>query len=80
MEVKKSKVSAKGLTTIPKEIREALNITVGCELSWEIKDDTIIVKPIENPVEFLKARFNNISYEEAEEMTDDLLSSEVDSS
>ena len=40
---KKSVVSSKGQTVIPKEIREALDIHEGTTLSWTIRDGKLTV-------------------------------------
>ena len=41
-----SKVSVKGQTVIPQEIRRALGITADTVLRWSVKDGVILVLPI----------------------------------
>ena len=45
-EVMESKVSVRGQTVIPKEIRKALGITENSRLYWKIQDGVIQVLPI----------------------------------
>jgi len=54
-----TKVTKKYQTTIPKEVRELLDITPGKEVSWHIAKSIVIVdvkKKIEKPVEFLTSQ------------------------
>jgi len=44
MESAKSVVTSKFQTTIPKRIRENLNLSVSDTLDWEIENDKIIVR------------------------------------
>ena len=47
----RSKVSAKGQTVIPREIRTALGITPKTVLHWKLEDGVITVHPLpEDPV------------------------------
>ena len=39
-------VSARGLTVIPRPIREALGITPATRLEWQVKDGVILIFPI----------------------------------
>lgn len=41
-----SKISSKGQTTIPHDVREALNLSSGDRLSYEIKDGKVILHPL----------------------------------
>lgn len=38
-----STLTSKGQTTVPKEVREALDLDVGDKLSWEIRDGKVAV-------------------------------------
>ncbi len=42
----KSKVSVRGQTVIPKELRKALGITTETTLDWNLKNGYIVVYPI----------------------------------
>lgn len=42
----KSKVSVRGQTVIPKEIREALGITPETTLHWNLRNGYIVVHPV----------------------------------
>ena len=42
----KSKVSVKGQTVIPREIRDALGITNETFLDWRLEDGAVVVFPI----------------------------------
>lgn len=41
-----SRVSVRGQTVIPNEIRKAMGITPNCVLHWKIQDGVIIVYPM----------------------------------
>jgi bifunctional DNA-binding transcriptional regulator/antitoxin component of YhaV-PrlF toxin-antitoxin module len=41
-----SKVSVRGQTVIPREIRKALGITAETVLKWELKDGVIMAYPV----------------------------------
>lgn len=79
MASKTSKVSGKGLTTIPKEIRDALGIEVGMDLIWDVTGDKITVKVLKDVPKYLKGKFDklNISYDEWEEKADELIKKEI---
>jgi len=77
MSSKNSTVSKKGLTTVPIDIRRKLQISEGDALSWEIEEDHILVKVVRDPADFLRGKFDNLSHEEAEEMTDRLLEEQI---
>jgi antitoxin PrlF len=71
-----SKISDKGQTTIPKRIREKLNLRKGDKLNWiEYGTDRAIITVIRDPFEFLKGRHSNLNlkYEELEHNADNLL-------
>ena len=38
-----STITTKGQTTVPKEVREALNVDVGDKLTWEIRGGRVAV-------------------------------------
>ena len=38
-----STITSKGQTTVPKEVREALNVDAGDKLTWEIKGGRVAV-------------------------------------
>ncbi len=48
----KSKITSKYQTTIPKEIRNRLNLSVSDSIEWKIEKDKILVEPVNKP--FLK--------------------------
>ncbi len=42
----KSKITSKYQTTIPKEIRNRLNLSVSDSIEWKIEKDKILVEPV----------------------------------
>ena len=48
MESAKSVVTSKFQTTIPKRIRENMNLSVSDTLDWEIENEKIVVRTIKN--------------------------------
>ena len=48
----KSKITSKYQTTIPREIRDRLNLSVSDSIEWKIEKDKILVGPVNKP--FLK--------------------------
>jgi AbrB family looped-hinge helix DNA binding protein len=48
----KSKITSKYQTTIPREIRDRLNLSVSDLIEWKIEKDKILVEPVNKP--FLK--------------------------
>ena len=48
MESAKSVVTSKFQTTIPKRIRENMNLAVSDTLDWEIENEKIVVRTIKN--------------------------------
>lgn len=41
----KSKISSKGQITLPKRVREVLGLELGEEVTFEIRDDEVLLKP-----------------------------------
>lgn len=75
-----SKISDKGLTTIPKSIRKKLNMKKGDKIHWiEYGVDRAIITVIRDPFKFLKGRHTKLGlkYEELEHKADALLEQEV---
>jgi len=74
-----SKINKKGVTTVPKEIRESLELKEGDRLVWSIRYQegmkTIEIVPIKDPYTFLKGirSDENLTYDKAEEMSERLL-------
>ncbi len=48
----KSKITSKYQTTIPREIRDRLNLSISDSIEWKIEKDKILVEPVDKP--FLK--------------------------
>lgn len=38
-----SRITSKGQTTVPKEVREALNIDSGDKLTWEVRGGRVVI-------------------------------------
>ncbi len=38
-----STITSKGQTTVPKEVREALNVDAGDKLTWEIRGGRVVI-------------------------------------
>ena len=74
-----SKVSKKGLTTIPKEIREIMGIQIGMDLIWNVIGDKIIVMIKKDIPKFLNGRLDylGITYDEWEGKADELIEKEA---
>jgi len=75
-----SKISKKGLTSVPAKIRKAIGIEEGDFLVWELeRSGEVIVKITKNPYKFLKGRYSNpdLTYEKVEEKADSLLMKEL---
>lgn len=75
----KSKVSAKWLTTIPKEVREFLGLNIGDTLIWKLikngqKKFVIIEKEVD-PYEALKGIRNNpeLTFEKVKHLADEII-------
>ncbi len=75
-----SRVSRKGLTTIPAWVRRELGIEKGDFLIWEVDRErgSISVRVVKNPLKHLKGKYNDpqLSYEAVEEVADSLLVSQ----
>lgn len=39
-----STITSKGQTTVPKQVREALNVAAGDRLTWEVSGGRVVVK------------------------------------
>jgi len=75
-----SKVSDKGLTTIPKEIRKKLNIKKGDKLYWILsKDNRSDLIVVHESLQYLTGRYSreDLTYENLEHKADDLLLNKV---
>ncbi len=74
-----SKISKKGLTTIPAKIKNLLGVEEGDYLSWEVAGDKVVVSLIKNPYKFLKGRHEDpgLIYEKVEENADRLMMGEL---
>ncbi len=76
-----SRVSRKGLTSIPVEVRRILNIEEGDMLVWEVdkSTNTATVKVVKNPAKHLRGRYSdpNLVYERVEETADKRLLEEL---
>lgn len=72
-----SRVSKKGLTTVPARVRRVLGVEEGDVLIWKVdeKRNVAIVKAVKNPIKFLKGRYDdpNLTYERIEEIADRLI-------
>ena len=42
----KTTISAEGQVAIPRAVREKLNLKAGSEVSIDVKDETIVLKPV----------------------------------
>ncbi len=38
-----STITSKGQTTVPKEVRDALNVDVGDKLTWEVRGGRVVI-------------------------------------
>ncbi len=76
-----SRVSKKGLTSIPAKVRKALGIEEGDELVWEVVEErgVAIVKVVKNPLKQLEGKYSdpNLTYEKVEELADRLVVGEL---
>lgn len=52
--MQKTRIGSKGEIFPPKEIREKLGLTPGTEVDLQIKDSTLIVRPIPTVIDLLK--------------------------
>ncbi|MDH5718886.1 MAG: type II toxin-antitoxin system PrlF family antitoxin [Spirochaetia bacterium] len=46
----KSKITSKYQTTIPKEIRKKLKLSVSDSIEWEVENDTVVIKPAKSNI------------------------------
>ncbi|MDH5718612.1 MAG: AbrB/MazE/SpoVT family DNA-binding domain-containing protein [Spirochaetia bacterium] len=46
----KSKITSKYQTTIPKEVREKLKLSVSDSIEWEVENDKIVIKPAKSKI------------------------------
>ncbi len=76
-----SKVSKKGLTNIPAEVRRIVGIGEGDILIWKVdkKHKIIIVEVVKEPIKYLKGKYNDpkISYKNVEELADKIVLREL---
>jgi len=76
-----SRVSKKGLITIPAKIRRKFNIKEGDLISWYLdeKNNVIILHVIKDPVKYLEGKYKDpkLSYERVEETADKLMLGEL---
>ena len=54
----KREIGEKGQVVIPKDIRDSFGLKEGSKVVFEVKDKEIVIKPEQNPEEFLKDFFN----------------------
>ena len=77
-----SRISRKGLTTIPAEIRRLMNVEEGDLLAWSIDEDrgVVIVEVVKDPLKRLRGKYSrpDLVYEEVEELGDRILKEETD--
>lgn len=69
---KTTKVTDKGQTTIPKEVREKFGIEPGDEVVWEITDDGVILRRADPLNGYGFAVEEDLSDEEREEIASEL--------
>ena len=66
-----SRVSRKGLTTVPARVRKALGIEEGDTLLWEVDEEHgwAVVRVAKNPLKLLRGKYDdpNLAYERVEE-------------
>lgn len=76
-----SKVSKKGLTSIPAKVRRALGVQEGDMLLWEVEEcqRVVRVRVLKNPIRHLAGRYADpsLTYDEVEEGSDELLAREL---
>jgi AbrB family looped-hinge helix DNA binding protein len=69
-----SRVSRKGLTTVPARVRRALSIEEGDTLLWEVDEERgwAVVRVAKNPLRILRGKYDdpNLAYEHVEEDAD----------
>jgi len=76
-----SKVSRKGLTTIPANVRKELGIEEGDILIWDVdvEKKIAIVRAVKDPSKYLKGKYSdlNIVYDKIEGEADKLIADEI---
>ena len=76
-----SKVSKKGLVSIPSVVKRALNIEEGDYLVWEIDEEKriAVVKVLKNPLKSLSGKYDdpNLIYDKVEEEADRIILREL---
>ena len=76
-----SRVSKKGLTTIPSSVRRNLGIEEGDILIWEVDKEggIAVVKVVKNPLKNLKGKYSldMLRYDVVEEEADKLIEGEL---
>ncbi len=76
-----SKVSKKGLVSIPAEVRSFLNIEEGDYLVWDIDRvrKVVVIRVLKNPYKYLKGKYSdpNLIYERVEEEANRIVEGEV---
>ncbi len=79
-----SRISRKGLTTIPAEIRRLMNVEEGDLLAWSVDKErgVVIVEVVKDPLKRLRGKYSrpDLRYEEVEELGDKLLEEETNAS
>lgn len=76
-------MSKKGLTTVPRKIREQLGLEEGDRLLWRVVEENgeraALVKALSNPYQTLRGRRRaaELTYERVEELADRLVSEEA---
>ena len=78
-----SRVSRKGLTTIPSAVRRAASIEEGDTLIWEVRETgEIVVRVEKDPYERLRGKYRDpeLTYEKLEGEADLLLEEEASAS
>lgn len=75
-----SRVSKKWLTTVPADVRKALNVEEGDVLLWEVgRDGVVIVRVLKDPLRRLKGKYDDpsLTYEAVEGLADTLIEREA---
>ena len=74
-----SRVSAKGLITIPAEVRRRLGIKDGDLIIWKINGEKAIIKVVKDPLKYLNGKYDdsNLTYEKVEGEADKLVLGEL---
>ncbi len=77
-----SKISKKGLTTLPSRIKDALGAEEGDYLEWRVVGNEVVVRVVKNPYKFLRGRYNDpkLTYDAVEGKADQILRRDVDAS